>query len=424
MRRLPRIVRQMLTIARRDFVATVFTPTFLLFLLSPLFTLAFGLVGGLGASSVASGSSARIRLVAIVAPAEQAAMRSADTRLRAMFARADQPATLVLLAPSADPAAQAHAAFDGTKKSDADATAALYGDLARPTILFGGQGRSDARYLAALAEATLRTDPRRTAPLSVATLTSVARTTATDSGHKQAAFIAVFGVFFLTLMLAGQAVGTMMEERSNKVIEVLAAAVPLEAVFFGKLIGMFGSAILFVTFWATLVTQIGGILPARYATAIGEIGPATGVPMFFLLFFAYFAMAYLLLGAVFLGAGAQASTPRELQMMSLPITIVQVAMFALALNASGAPGSHAALLVELFPLSSPYAMAAHAANSPELWTHAAALAWQALWVVIAITVGARAFRRGVLQSGSGSLLKRRRREAVESAAEALAQGPR
>ena len=137
--------------------------------------------------------------------------------------------------------------------------------------------------------------------------------------------------------------------------------------------------------------------------------------MFYLLFFAYFAMAYLLLGAVFLGAGAQASTPRELQMMSLPITVVQVAMFGLALSASGAPDSARTWFVELFPLSSPYAMAARAANKPELWPHAAALGWQALWVMIAITVGARLFRRGVLQSGSGSLFKGRRRRAAEPA---------
>ena len=52
----------------------------------------------------------------------------------------------------------------------------------------------------------------------------------------------MFGIFFLTLFLAGQVVGTMAEERNNKVIEVLAAAVPLESVFLGKLLGMFGVA--------------------------------------------------------------------------------------------------------------------------------------------------------------------------------------
>jgi ABC-2 type transport system permease protein len=53
-------------------------------------------------------------------------------------------------------------------------------------------------------------------------------------------------------------------------------------------------------------------------------------------------------------------------------------------------------------------MAARAADKPDLWPHVAALGWQALWVAIAITIGARAFRRGVLKSGSGGPLFRRR----------------
>ena len=58
------------------------------------------------------------------------------------------------------------------------------------------------------------------------------------------------------------------------------------------------------------------------------------------------------------------------------------------------------LAAELFPLSSPFAMVGHAASRTGLWPHVAALAWQALWVAIFITLGARLFRRGVLQSGS------------------------
>ena len=48
-------------------------------------------------------------------------------------------------------------------------------------------------------------------------------------------------------------------------------------------------------------------------------------------------------------------------------------------------------------------MAGRAAYSPEIWPHIAALVWQLLWVAIVIVVGARAFRRGVLQSGSGKI---------------------
>jgi ABC-2 type transport system permease protein len=209
------------------------------------------------------------------------------------------------------------------------------------------------------------------------------------------------------LLLAGQAVGTMAEERNNKVVEVLAAAVPLEAVFLGKLIGMFGSAILFIAFWGTLVSQIHAILPASIAGPLGDIGPAVGLPAFVLLFFAYFTMSYLLLGGVFLGVGAQATTPRELQMLSLPITVLQMAIFGVSTVAAARPDSWIATAAEIFPFSSPYAMAAHAANSPTLWPHAAALAWQLLWVAIVILIGARAFRRGVLQSGSAKFNWRR-----------------
>ncbi len=395
-----RTLRQTLTIARRDFVATVFTPIFLLFLFAPLIMASFGAIGGLGAQSVAEGSADRARIIAIVPDALARPLAEADTRLRVAYRSQDEaPPALVTLRPAADPAAQARAAFAA---KDYDAAAVLYGPLDRPQILYGPRADRSSAYLVLLAQTTLATIPAVTA-----TKTAFQRAHTTAGGRHQSAFLAVFGVFFLTLFLAGQVVGTMAEERNNKVIEILAAAVPLESVFMGKLLGMFGVAVLFVAFWATVIGQIGALVPPSVAAGFAELSPAVGAPMFTLLFAAYFSMAYLLLGAVFLGVGAQASTPREIQMLSLPITIVQVAMFALATAAASHPGTTLARFAEVFPLSSPFAMAGKAANEPALWPHAAALAWQLLWVAIFISVGARAFRRGVLQSGSARWRPRR-----------------
>ena len=200
------------------------------------------------------------------------------------------------------------------------------GQLDAPQILYGPRGKRSADYLGLLAQTTLAAEKLGgTLPTIAATKTQVTRSTTSVGGQHQSAFFAVFGIFFLTLFLSGQVVGTMAEERNNKVIEVLAAAVPLESVFFGKLIGMFGVAVLFVAFWGTVVTQITSLMPAAAAVALGDLTPAVGAPMFALLFAAYFSMAYLLLGSVFLGVGAQATTMREIQMLSLPITILQVA---------------------------------------------------------------------------------------------------
>ena len=98
-------------------------------------------------------------------------------------------------------------------------------------------------------------------------------------------------------------------------------------------------------------------------------------------------------------------------------------MFGLASAAASHPGKFDRDLRRMvFPLSSPFAMAARAANRPEVWPHLFALAWQMLWVGIVITIGARAFRRGVLQSGSGKIGLRAlfRRRAPSPAASSVA----
>jgi ABC-2 type transport system permease protein len=400
MSNLTRHIRQTLTVARRDFTATVFTPTFLLFLLAPLIMLGFGVVGGVGAQTVAGSGEAKMRMVVIAPPDRAAALTRIDGQLRQLFPRRGDNSRppLRIDTPSEDVPAQARALFDHDKYEIA---AVLYGPLESPTILRAPRAWFEASYLAQLAEQALRADRAGgTARLSVSRMQVVTREQASSSGKGAVAYFAVFGMFFLTLMLAGQAVGTMAEERSNKVIEVLAAGVPLESVFLGKLLGMFGVAVLFIGFWGTLLFNAAKFLPPDLVSNFNDLGAAVGYPAFPILFVAYFTMSYMLLGAVFLGVGALASTQREIQMLSLPITILQVGMFGLASYAVAQPDSWIALAAEIFPFSSPSAMAGRAANSPELWPHAIALAWQVLWVGIVITIGARVFRRGVLKSGN------------------------
>jgi ABC-2 type transport system permease protein len=121
--------------------------------------------------------------------------------------------------------------------------------------------------------------------------------------------------------------------------------------------------------------------------------------MFLALVVIYFAMNYLLLGSVFLSIGAQASTVREVQTLSMPVTVAQVLIFGFAALAVGSPNSPMAIAGAVFPLSSPLVMVARAAELPQLWPHLLAIAWQALWVGLIVILSARLFRRTVLKSG-------------------------
>ena len=106
-----------------------------------------------------------------------------------------------------------------------------------------------------------------------------------------------------------------------------------------------------------------------------------------------------LLGSIFLAIGSLATTVREVQTMSMPVTMAQVLVFFLASLGLTETGGTLQWISILFPLSSPYAMLGQAAMDDDLWLHALAIGWQVIWVVAFIHFGAQLFRRRVMQSG-------------------------
>nr|WP_283938338.1 ABC transporter permease [Sphingomonas brevis] len=207
-------------------------------------------------------------------------------------------------------------------------------------------------------------------------------------------------LFVLTIMLAGMVLSQLIEEKSSKVIEVLAAAVPVNAIFLGKLFAMLATSLVGIAFWSVTAASLIDLVNEGGLAALAT--PAVGWPAFLGLALLYFSMSYLLIGATLLGIGAQASTAREVQILSMPVTMGQLLLFGFAAAGVGAPMGGPAIAAAIFPLSSPFAMIARAAELPALWPHLVAVAWQALWVALILKFAAAIFRRSVLKSGKSS----------------------
>lgn len=394
------ILSSALIIARRDFTAIVLTPTFLLFLLAPLMMVVFAGIGGVSAGQLVQSSASRERIVAVVPSAQVPAFAALDARFRPLFGPGAPPQLLVV-----DAARQTEADLVALRVN-ADVQALLTGAATSPVIAERSRSSRAGRYLAQLAEtmaregtdSVARAEARTTPAFDLLPAAGPARASQSRLGY-----LIVIGLFMITLLLGSQTVGVLAEEKSNKVIEILAAAAPLEGVFLGKLFGMLGVALLFISFWGILIGSglllAGGASNAALAGMLGALTPAVGWPAFILLAAIYFFSAFLLLGAVFLGVGAQATTVREIQMLSLPITLLQLGMFTLATAAANSPGSSLAVVAEWLPWSSPFAMAARAASDANMWPHALAILWQLLWIALTIGIGVRLFRAGVLRSG-------------------------
>lgn len=391
---------QVRVIAYRDFKAVVGTPVFLIFLLAPLMMMVMGALGGGGAHLAAERSARTARVVLLANEDVARQMRAADARLRPI-AGGDLIVPRLEVIPSHGAADMDIArAMIGQQGSRYEAV--LLGPPSAPVI--HAKNQETASYLAALADQIARNER---AGISAKDQVSKAKIViARHAGSSArlrmgAGYAATFILFLLSLMLSAQAVGTFAEEKSNKIIEILAASAPLEAVFVGKLVGLYGVALLFIGFWGTLGAAGVEALQSLPGFPTGSFSVAIGMPAFLALWLVYFSLAFFLFGAVFLGVGAQAPTVRDIQMLSLPITLFQFGMFGLASSAASQPDSRIARIAEIFPFSSPFAMAARGATDAGLWPHLLAICWQLVWLVLVIRWSAALFRRGVLNNGPG-----------------------
>ncbi len=377
-------------VARRDFVAILFSRSFIFFLLGPLFPVLVGaLAGGIGQK--VQDSADRPVLGMAMTPADTARMVKAQ-QLLAQQLGPSMPELLVVkqLVPGEqfDPVA-------AMKNNRANLAAIVTGNPAHPVLtgsedrIAGWQGRVGLLAAQALEQAP-GTYPE------VALIGTA--TTRADETHSRVvtAQLGQTVLFLLTMVLAGMVLSNLVEEKGNKIIEVLAAAIPMDAVFLGKLFAMLAVSMVGITVWAmagSAVWLTAGHSLAEYPA------PAVGWPMFFALGVLYFSMGYLLLGSIFLAIGSMASTVREVQTLSMPVTMMQLLNFFFASYAMAQPGTWIEKAAMIVPFSSPFAMLARAAQSEALWPHLLAIAWQLVCVAVLVRLGAALFKKRVMQSG-------------------------
>ncbi len=381
-------------VARRDFLAILFSRAFLFFLLGPLFPVIVGAMAG-GIGSRVQAEATTIEIGVMMAAADTERMLTATRALEGEMGGFVPPLVAV-----ENPGGGAEALL---REGGGNLAAIVSGTPAAP-VLNGPEGQV-ARWsgpvglIAATAQGT-----------SPAAFPKVESRTVDASGadvKRDRVRTAQGGqmlLFLLTMLLGGMVLSNLVEEKGNKIIEVLAAAIPMDAVFLGKLFAMLGVSFVGIAVWG----GAGALLVYGTGLDMGNFAaPAVGWPLFFLLGILYFAMGYLILGSLFLAIGSMAATVREVQTLSMPVTMLQLLVFFFASFAMASPGSPMELAATVFPFSSPFAMLARAAQVDTLWPHLFALAWQGLCVAVFVKLGAGLFRRKVMQSGPKGAKRRK-----------------
>lgn len=394
--RLP-LIEAAYVIARRDFTAIMFSRSFFFFLLGPLFPVAMMVLAG-GVGERVENAAAAPQIGIAMSAGDVDAMLAAHERLRNRLGPAI-PEMIVLDRLEPGESYDARAALE---RREGSLAAVLTGTPAAPELTAPPERlqwwNGPVTLIAADAQGSPRADPE------VRTHEVAASGASETRGRMRTAQVGQLMLFLLTMLLAGMVLSNLVEEKANKVIEILAAAIPMDAVFFGKLFAMLAISLAGIAVWAVVIGGMVGL--SGFESLLGgavDLGnlptPGVGWAAFFLLAVIYFSMSYLLLGSIFLAIGSLATTVREVQTLSMPVTMLQILLFFFATLAMGEPGTPIEGIAMTFPLTSPYTMMARAAQHEALWPHLAAVLWQLAWVTLFIRFGAALFRKRVMKSG-------------------------
>lgn len=238
-------------------------------------------------------------------------------------------------------------------------------------------------------------DPAKVDALTRATGLRTVRIT--ETGEEESGFLESFGlsyVFLIMLMImilsSGQMlVRSLVEEKSNRIVEILVSSCSPMDLMFGKIIGISMLGIVQVLFWSLI-----GILLVMAADLRNL--PLENIWLMLL----YFMLGFLLYASVFVAFGSLASTEQEAQQITGYLTMLLMLPIVIAFMATQSPNNPILVVLTMIPLLTPQMMFMRLPiTTPPAWEIASSLLILVLSIIAVTWVAGKIFRTGILLTG-------------------------
>jgi ABC-2 type transport system permease protein len=205
-------------------------------------------------------------------------------------------------------------------------------------------------------------------------------------------WVAIFTVVNMLL-------NNMVEEKSNRIIEVLLSSATPWEIMSGKLIGIAGVGLTMMVVW---IISLLGVLKymagpsVEWAGVLFEVIQSSGLlPLFAL----YFFSGYMIYSGLFLAIGSLCSTVKEAQnFMGTATVILMVPLFTMVFVTMDPHGSLATFLTWV-PLYTPFVMMNRAAADPPMFDMIGSGILMTVTAGFMLWLSSRIFRIGVLRIG-------------------------
>jgi ABC-2 type transport system permease protein len=203
-------------------------------------------------------------------------------------------------------------------------------------------------------------------------------------------------VFTISQMLLTNTV----EEKSNRIIEVLLSSVSPLQLMGGKILGIAATGLTIVASWIAVFMVVTRVLP-RFLDMPSWVNLADLIndPVYLGAFALYFLLGYLLYAALLVAIGSVCNTLKEAQNLMGPITILLILPLLTMTPIGRDPNGMLAKVLSFVPVFTPFVMMNRAAGPPAPWEYAATTVVLLTSIGVALWAAAKVFRVGVLLTG-------------------------
>lgn len=213
---------------------------------------------------------------------------------------------------------------------------------------------------------------------------------AQDPGFaKGVGFVFAFLFYMVALIFGMQIAQSVVEEKQSRIVEILAAAIPIRQLLVGKIVG---NVVMAVTQLVLFVAV--GLVGISFSPWSSYLPALVGASGWFLVFF---LVGFAVLASMWAVAGSLATRTEDVQTTSTPVTTLTMVILFAGIFLSGT----AQVVASYVPLMSVVAMPIRlAAGTAAWWEPLASIGITLAVAMLLVRVAVRIYSRSVMQTGS------------------------
>lgn len=232
------------------------------------------------------------------------------------------------------------------------------------------------------------------------------------------AYVLSFILYMFLLIYGSMVMQSVIEEKNNRVLEVMASSVRPFEMMLGKILGVASVAVVQIIIWAVFIGGIAyfvmpyilpdasqGDMPSGMIQAVmmlTDIGYILKVLSSLLVFV---VGGFLLYAAMFAAVGSAVDSPQDAQQLQTPITLPIILSLLLMLSVINDPTSDIAFWFSMIPLTSPIVMMARIPYGIPAWEIALSITLLYATFIAVVWGAGKIYKVGILMHGKKPNLK-------------------